>query len=284
MSILITGGNGYIAKSISNSLTDKNTIFSPNRQELNILNYNLVNNYIKNNNIKIIIHTAITGGSRLRVDTSDDLYMNLLMFENITKAAENNNVNLLINISSGAAFSRDYNIENAEEVSICKNIPSDYYGLSKYFIDKQIKNYNHTQLKIINLRVFGLFSFEESNSRFIKSCINNFNNNQNVEIFKDIYFDFFYVDDFINVINYVIENYNNLLFNDINTVYNTKYKLSEIAYLVKKYYNTSSKIIINEIGQKHYSGSSKRLELLNLNLLGFEKSLEMYIQNISKSK
>jgi nucleoside-diphosphate-sugar epimerase len=277
MSILITGGNGFFAKEIKNLLYNNYKILAPNRQELNILNYNLINNFIKDNDIKIIIHTAITGGSRLNNDTSDDFYRNLVMFENITKAAENNNVNLLINISSGAAFSRDLNIENAQESQICQNIPSDYYGLSKYFIDKQIKNYSNPTLKIINLRVFGLFSSKEINTRFIKSCVNKFSNNEDIEVFKDIYFDLFYIDDFVNVIEYVIHNYKTLSFNDINTVYSQKYKLSEMANLVKKYFNTTSKIIINEIGDKNYTGSGKRLDSLNLNLLGFEKGLEDYI-------
>jgi hypothetical protein len=50
-----------------------------------------------------------------------------------------------------------------------------------------------------------------------------------------------------------------------------------MANLVKKYFNTTSKIIINEIGDKNYTGSGKRLDSLNLNLLGFEKGLEDYI-------
>lgn len=58
MSILITGGNGLVGSEIN--IVDS---YKPSSKELNILDYNALCDYIKNKNIKKIIHcAAIVGG------------------------------------------------------------------------------------------------------------------------------------------------------------------------------------------------------------------------------
>ena len=47
MKILITGGNGNIAKMIKNNLSFNYDIQNPSRQELNILNYHMKKHKIK---------------------------------------------------------------------------------------------------------------------------------------------------------------------------------------------------------------------------------------------
>lgn len=278
MSILITGGNGYSAKEISNNLLNEYIIYSPNRIELNILHLDQIQQYIDQHNIQIVIHTAICGGSRLRLDTSDDFYNNMKMFTNIVKACENNHVKLLINISSGASFSRQNNIENINENELGKNIPNDFYGFSKYLIDNMIIKHSHEILKIVNLRIFGLFSINELSTRFIKSTITNCLNNDTIHIFNDMYFDFIHIHDFVTIIKFVIKNFKTLPHFDINCVYYQKYKLSEIAKIIITKMNSKSEINIHETNNKNYSGSCERLYSLKLQLQGLEKALDEYIQ------
>ena len=48
MTILITGGNGYIAKEIFNILSKSYNIYCPNKNELNLLDLTNINSYFKN--------------------------------------------------------------------------------------------------------------------------------------------------------------------------------------------------------------------------------------------
>ena len=64
--ILITGGNGYIARSITNSLWEKYHIISPGREELDLLNSDSVDAFFEGKHFNVVIHTATVGGSRLK--------------------------------------------------------------------------------------------------------------------------------------------------------------------------------------------------------------------------
>ena len=88
MIIFITGGNGNIAKIIKKHLMNKYTIIAPSHQELDILNYDNVKEYINFNKPDIIIHTAIIGGRRTKEETSDVFYKNMIMFENLIKCSK----------------------------------------------------------------------------------------------------------------------------------------------------------------------------------------------------
>ena len=86
--ILITGGNGNLSKIIKHNLSNDHEITSLSRNDIDISNYNAVELFFKNNyKFDILIHTAIVGGRRTKKDTSDVVYNNLLMFENIIKFA-----------------------------------------------------------------------------------------------------------------------------------------------------------------------------------------------------
>jgi len=77
MKILITGGNGNIAKMIKNYFSLDHNINSPSREELNILNLNELSNFLMYKEFDILIHTAISGGRRTKEDNDDTIYNNL---------------------------------------------------------------------------------------------------------------------------------------------------------------------------------------------------------------
>lgn len=268
LNILITGGNGNIANIIKRHLHKKYNIMNPSRLELDLLNSVNILQFLENKQFDILIHTAISGGRRTTVDTSDVIYKNLLMFENIIQYADK--FKMIINLDSGAIYNRDTDIMNRDEYDI-NTIPIDYYGLSKYIIYMRTLQYNN----VYNFRIFNIFHNYEENDRFIKKCFFSKENNSIMNIYKDKYFDFVYEDDFITILEYYMTmcDISHVLEKTINICYDTKYKLSEIAGLIMDKYNIN---IINPVSNNNYCGNNKRLDSMNIQLLGLEKSIQLY--------
>ena len=65
MNILITGGNGYIAKSLANNL---NNVTSITRKDFDLTDRHATDKWFEEKYFDVIIHTAVKGGSRLLVD------------------------------------------------------------------------------------------------------------------------------------------------------------------------------------------------------------------------
>jgi len=266
MKILITGGNGNIAKIIKNKLSYLYDITNLGRTELNILSYEDVKSYLEINEFDILIHTAIIGGRRTKDDPEDTVKKNVEMFDNLMKFSDR--FKMIINFDSAAIYDRSTDILNRSENEL-KTIPEDKYGKSKYLIYKKSLEYKN----VYNLRLFNIFHSNEEKDRFIKSCFIARNDNTILTINEDKYFDFFYELDFIKVIKYYIQNYPNLE-KTVNLCYEKKYKLSEIAKLI---INNSGNIkIINQTSVNNYSGNNNLLKKYNIEFLELEESLEIY--------
>jgi nucleoside-diphosphate-sugar epimerase len=273
MKILITGGNGNIAKIIKNNLSDKYDIVNLGRNDLNVLNLKDIENYLNNNNFDILVHTAILGGRRNREENGDVTHFNLLMLENLLMFSDR--FKIIINFDSGAIYDRSTDILNRKEEELL-TIPTDYYGFSKYVIYQRSLQYSN----FYNFRIFNIFYHNEEEDRFIKSCFNAKKNNTELTIFEDKYFDFFYEDDFIKIIKYYFDNVNNkeLLEKTINICYEEKYKLSTIAKII---INDCDKIkVLNENSCHNYSGDNSLIKKLNIHFRGLENSLKIYEEKL----
>ena len=200
MNILITGGNGNIAKMIQNKLSKSHNITCITRKDFDLLKFKELEKYLSNKEFDVLIHTAIKGGRRTKEETGEVFYQNLIMFENLIKFEYK--FKLIINFDSGAIYDRSIDINNIKEEEI-NSIPNDYYGFSKYLIYKRSLQYD----KIINFRIFNIFHINEEPDRFIKSCFLSKKSNSKVVIFQDKYFDFVYEDDFMKIVEYFINNF-----------------------------------------------------------------------------
>ena len=276
MRILITGGNGNLAKMIFNGLHNNHIIHIPNRQQLNILDLSALKNYLELHTFDILIHTAISGGRRTKEETGEVTHTNLLMWENILTFADR--FKMIIQFDSGAIYDRATDIMNRGEEDLF-TVPTDYYGFSKYVIYKRSLQYSN----VYNFRVFNIFHINEEPDRFIKKCFLAKQNNTEITIFEDKYFDFVYEDDFIKIIKHYVDNTNNqaVLHKTINICYDTKYKLSEIAKIIL---GNNNNIIVNDTScLKNYCGNSAKLYSLGLQLDGIRKSLDKFIElNMSR--
>jgi len=270
LKFLITGGNGFLATELATFLKKNNHIlYVTDRTTLDVRNSVQVEDFFSNNEVDFVLHTAVKGGNRLKSDSINDLFDNLVMFDNLAKHCDK--FKLMINFGSGAEFDRSTEILNADEKEIFDCYPRDYYGLSKNLIARKILEMN---TNIVNLRIFGCFGEKEKNTRLIKSTINNFRSGKEAVIHQNKLMDYFYVGDLCRVVDYCVENYSSLGFKDLNLCYKEKKTLEETVFLIKCLTSSSSDVIINNRTKGvSYTGDSSLLESLNLPLVGLERGI-----------
>jgi nucleoside-diphosphate-sugar epimerase len=281
MRVLITGGNGNLAKLIDCELSVKSELFDitrASRAEIDMLDLTSIKQYLSNcKPFDILIHTAIVGGRRTKPDDSDIVYQNILMFENLMQVSHR--FKLIINLDSGAIYDRSTDIYNRKETDLL-TVPKDFYGFSKYLIYQRSLQTRH----IINFRIFNIFHADEADDRFIKACFLAKHNGTKISIFQDKYFDFMYKDDFIKILQHYLLHYNaddsflpcsvSYLPKTVNISYQQKYKLSDIANMIIK---DESMIEIHDPTCKHnYSGDGEELSRIRIELDDIETSLKKY--------
>ena len=182
MNILITGGNGYIGKCLYRALKTKYNITTVTRNDFDLCDFIATKKWFTEKYFDIILHTAAIGGSRLQKDDSNVLDQNLVMYYNLV--SNSHCYNKFINFSSGAEiFARETT-----------------YGLSKAVITKSIKD----KLSFFNIRIFAVFNEDELDTRFIKSNIKRYINKQPMIVHQNKKMDFFYMNDFLSLVEYYI--------------------------------------------------------------------------------
>jgi GDP-L-fucose synthase len=248
MRILITGGNGYIAKSITNSLWEKHHILSPGREELDLLDSKSVDTFFEGKYFDVVIHTATVGGSRLKEEDETVSFYNLIMFYNLIRKKQQ--FNKLISFGSGAEFNTAYTP----------------YGFSKKIINKLI----HKHDNFYNLRIYAVFDEKEKDTRFIKSNIQRCIDNKPMVIHQDKLMDFIYMPDLISIVKYYITHMD--LSKEVDCIYDDTVSLSNIA---KQINNLSvNKVPINiedPLPGQNYIGTYNKLPIA---FIGLEQGIK----------
>jgi GDP-L-fucose synthase len=254
MKILITGASGYIGKNLKEKLEKKHKLFTPCHKELNLTDENEVKKYLKEKRVDVVIHSAVVGGSRKEEYENRMFFENMRMFFNLVR--NKRYYKKMINLGSGAEYDKRSPIIKVNEEDFDRRVPADDYGYYKYLCSKYIE-----QTKgIINLRIFGIFGkYEDYRYRFISNaiCRNIFNMpiviNQNVE------FDYLYIDDFVNIIEYFVGNNVKHRFYNIGT--GKKIDLIKLAEIINKVSKKQSKVIVkNKVLNNEYTCNNSRLK------------------------
>jgi nucleoside-diphosphate-sugar epimerase len=274
MKILLTGGHGYVARNLVPLFEMKGyDVFSPSHKELDLLNRDILERYIRENQFDAVIHTATKGGRRTGKDKFEDVYVpNILMFENLAGCLLWNKTPLIV-FGSGAEFNRRERIQEIYESNIHTYWPIDPYGLSKNVITRR-SLYSFTNIWI--LRLFGCFNHDEDDNRFIKHSILNIKNGLPIEIHQNLKMDYFYLNDVFTVIDYILNDEN--IPKHINLVYKEKYDLMTIAKMIQKYCKSKNEFIklIDMNEGKDYTGNGNILSKLPIyeKLIGLEEGIK----------
>jgi len=182
MKILITGGNGYIGKSLFLEFHQIYDTTSISRNDVDLTISKDVAAFFEDKYYDVVIHCAASGGSRLKPDSIDVLDTNLKMYYNLLE--NRNKYGKFIHFGSGAE----------------KYMPDTPYGKSKSVISDSM---NHKQ-NFYNIVVYGVFDENEFNTRFIKSNILRYINGEPMLVEGDKKMSFFYMKDLVKLVNHII--------------------------------------------------------------------------------
>tara|TARA_A100001515_G_scaffold58747_1_gene46379 strand:- start:1087 stop:1956 length:870 start_codon:yes stop_codon:yes gene_type:complete len=281
MNVLITGGQGFLGREIAEYFADSDhKIFATNRHSLNVLYEAAVSNYIQENKIEAVIHTAVSGCGRSS-DTYEDFCNNILMFQNLL--LQRDKFKIMINFGSGAEFDRRFSISNEKEEEILTRHPIDYYGLAKSMISKEILKIDDN---IYNFRIFGCFGKYENETRFISNSINRILSGLPVLITQNRLMDFVYVEDLCRLIEYYLNNFiDKDLYKDVNVCYNEKHDLKTVSKKILSSMGTpvSKNVECEKQGFfRAYTGNGNRFNSFNLDLVGLDSGIKKVINERQK--
>ena len=214
--ILITGGSGFIAKSLYEDFSNhyfspvENNVVSLSRYELDLMDDKDVVEYLKKEKFDVVIHTANYDAIPTFTD-KDPLHVlenNLRMFFNIAVCKDY--FGKMIFFGSGAEAGRNSWKPRMNEGYIESNIPPDQYGFSKWIMNRFAWNQDAMGAgavkNIYNLRLFGAFGkFDDWRYRFIPNACCKAVLGMPITIKKDILFDYLYIDDLIKMVKWIIE-------------------------------------------------------------------------------
>jgi UDP-glucose 4-epimerase len=243
MKICVTGANGYIGKSLISGLNKKYSITAIARNNFDITDLKQTIEWFSNKKFDVVIHTAITGGSRLKEDNSDVLEINLRMHYNLL--ANSDKFDKFISFGSGAEI---FN-------------PNTPYGLSK----KVIANSINQTLNWYNLKIFAVFDENELNTRFIKANLLHYIKKEPIIVHNNKQMDFFYMKDLISLVEYYIQNSN--LPKTVDCSYKEKHTLIDIANYINTLSDYKVPIIVEDSNKfEHYSGTNHGLPINEIGL------------------
>lgn len=256
--ILITGGNGYIAKSLYTAFKDNYEITSISRTDFNLTSFKALNKFFQGKYFDVVIHTAVSGGSRLRKDTNTDMDNNLTMYYNLLQHREY--YNKFIHFGSGA---EDYT-------------PETPYGLSKRIIARSILE----QDSFYNIKVFGVFDENELDTRFIKANLKRYINKQPMMIDAHKKMTFFYMKDLITLIKHHTDTRSTALITQSHCSYINEYTLKEITDMINQLDDHKVPVYMTEEFAEDYT--SKYNAGYGLPYLGFKKGLQEVYNKLKK--
>lgn len=270
MNILITGITGFVGRNLVELFSDKYKVFAPPKSEVNFVNSEQVDEFFKNNQIDVVIHsatTSMTGKSYLPETCENNLRMFFNLERNLTSSMK------MITLGSGSEYARGHWRAKMAEEYFDKYIPTDSHSYSKYLISKYIRDTGKEN--IICLRIFGVFGrYENYLYKFISNAIVKSLLGMPIIINQNVIYDYLYITDLYKIIEHFV-NYNakEKIFNATPT---ESIDLAAVANIIKKISGNNIEIqVLNEGIGVEYSGDNKKLllEIGDFQFISYETAI-----------
>ena len=216
MNLLVTGGNGLVGSAITAD-------FKPDRDELDLMDFFAIIDYIEENEITHIIHCAAkVGGIKANMEhLGEFFYDNITMNSNLLEAARQCGVEKVVSFMSTCVFPDDATYPLSTD-QIHKGEPhsSNYaYAYAKRMLEVQSRAYREQYgcnfVTVIPCNIYGPndnFDLESSHviPALIHKCYIAKENNTNFTVWGtgQAYREFIYVDDVATIAKWVLHNYN----------------------------------------------------------------------------
>ena len=217
-----------VGKNILEYSKKYNYIFlSPSSTELNLLDYNSVDNFIKKNNPDFIIHAAgKVGGIQANIkEPVSFLINNIDMGRNIIMAAKSNNIKNLLNLSSSCMYPRNAENPLSESLILKGELEptNEGYAIAKImstrlceYIVKEDDSKNYKT--VIPCNLYGKYDkFDPRNSHLIPAVISKIykaklSDSREISIWGDgkSRREFMYTEDLADFIFYAITNFDKM--------------------------------------------------------------------------
>jgi len=264
MKVLITGCSGFIGFHLSNLLIEKkiNVIGVDNlndyydvklkKNRLNILkkrnnfifykfdlnNIKKLNEIVKKNKIKIIIHLAAQAGVRYSIENPKTYFKNNLdVFFNILEVSRDNKLKHLIFASTSSVYGENNNFPLKEIEDTSK--PLSFYAATKKSNEVMAHSYSHIyKLPCTALRFFTVYGPFGRPDMALFKFTKNILDNKKIELFNNGNHsrDFTYIDDIVSGIYSVIKkpSKNKTPFNIFNIGNGNSRKLKDYLQAIEK--------------------------------------------------
>lgn len=253
MKILLTGGSGMVGRNILiHPMSAKHEIITPSRNELDLLNYSEVQNYINLNNPDVVIHAAgIVGGIQANIKNPVKfLIENMDMGRNVIMASRKANIKKLINLGSSCMYPRNAKNPLSESLILQGELEptNEGYAIAKIFaarlceyINKEDNSFFYKT--VIPCNLYGFYDkFDPDHSHMLPAVIRKISeakesNKNTVEIWGngEAKREFMFAQDLVDFIYLSIEK-----IEELNQ--NTNVGLGR-DYTINQYYNVIAEVI-----------------------------------------
>ena len=284
--IYIAGSNGLVGSACINALKNKgyNNLIFRTSKELDLREEKLVDEFIRSENPDVIIDCAAKVGGILANDTYpyEFLMDNMLMQNNLIKAAHKYNINKFIFLGSSCIYPKHANQPLKEEYLLTGSLEptNQWYAIAKIsglkLIEALRKQFNRDYVTLMPTNLYGpRDNFDLKTSHVLPAMIRRFTEAENEDVTLwgtgSPYREFLHVNDLADAIIFTLENKMN------HSIYNIgpgkEISIKGLAELIQKLTKHKGKIIWDST--KPDGTPRKLMNVSRINSLGWQAKFKL---------
>jgi len=286
--IWVAGHNGMVGKAICKRLEDKNlNILTVNKNALDLTDQKKTFSWIKKNTPQVVfLAAAKVGGIKANsLNQAEFLYQNLMIQNNVIKAAAKLNVEKLIFLGSSCIYPKEANQPIKESSLLCKPLEktNEGYAIAKiaglklcsYLFEEHKKDF----ITVMPTNLYGPNdNFDLDNSHVLAALINKItyakkNNKESVEIWGTgkPKRDFLHVNDLADAVCLVAEKYSSS--SPINIGSSKEISIEELALTIAKLLDWGGTFKFNS--NMPDGTMLKKLDTTKINKMGWRPKIDI---------